>query len=129
MKQLVMMAAFLLWIIPGESQAQALVRCDTSPDGSIKVRNLSVLPAAVGMARVGDDCLAAVEALLGVFDPEDSEMDVSFEARTVGTEISFVVLITPDDEDEDGSGQTEGSGEDDQGEGEGESEDNGNGGG
>lgn len=125
MKQLLMVAAFLLWVIPGESRAQALVRCDTATDGSIKVRNLSVLPGAVGTARVGDDCLAAVEALLGP-DPENSEMDVSFfEVHSVGTEISLFMLIAEEEEDE--SGHTEGSGGDDEDEGEGESVDNGGG--
>ncbi len=127
MKQLLIMAAFLLWVIPIESWAQALVRCDTNPDGSIKVRNLSVLPGAVGMASVGDDCLAAVEALLGP-DPENSEMDVSFyEVHSVGTELSLFMLISEEEEDE--YGQTEGSGEDDQGEGDSEDNGGGNGGG
>ena len=127
MKQLLIMAAFLLWVIPIESQAQALVRCDTGTDGSIKVRNLSVLPGAVGTARVGDDCLAAVEALLGP-DPENSEMDVSFfEVHSVGTEISLFMLIAEEEEDE--SGHTEGSGGDDEGEGDSEDNGGGNGGG
>ena len=39
---------FLQCALPVESGAQALMRCDTSPDGSIRVRNFSVAPSAIG---------------------------------------------------------------------------------
>ena len=104
MKQ-VLMVVSLLCVLPVESEARALLRCDTSPDGGIKVRNFSVAPSAVGVARVGDDCLAAVMTLLGT-DPSD--IDVSFEVRSVGTEVSFIVLLVPGDDEEDNDGDNGG---------------------
>ena len=124
MKQ-VLMVVLLLCVLPVESGAQALLRCDTSPDGGIKVRNFSVTPSAVGMARVGDDCLAAVMALLGT-DPENSDMDVSFEVRSVGTEVSFIVLLVPEDDEQDNDGDDGGDNGDNGG---GDNGDNGNNGG
>ena len=100
----------------GDSRAQALLRCDTGPDGGIKVRNFSVAPSAVGMARAGDDCLAAVIALLGT-DPEQSDMDVSLEVLSVGTEVSFIVLLVPEDDEEDNDGDDGGDNGDNGGEG------------